>query len=105
MQRAQLGPPIVHMAKFDQNRLKDLGARRVDDRHTDTQTDKPVGEDGPVLCGPPPERLERPPGEGYARRLEEGLEKVHAFARHQLQQAGIALPRGPFKPLGCWTAQ
>ena len=38
MQRAQLGPPMVHMAKFDQNRLKDLGARMVDDRHTDRQT-------------------------------------------------------------------
>ena len=36
MQRAQLGPPMVHMAKFHENRLKDLGARRVDDRHTDT---------------------------------------------------------------------
>ena len=38
MQRAQLGPPMVHLAKFDQNRLKDLGARRVDDRHTHRQT-------------------------------------------------------------------
>ena len=53
MQRAQLGPPLVHMAKFDQNRLKDLGARRVDDRHTHTHThrhtDKPAGDDGPIL--------------------------------------------------------
>ena len=40
MQRAQLGPPLVHMAKFDQNRLKDLGARRVDDRQTHTQTSR-----------------------------------------------------------------
>ena len=40
MQRAQLGPPLVHVAKFDQNRLKDLGARRVDDRQTDRHTDK-----------------------------------------------------------------
>ena len=40
MERAQLGPPMVHMAKFDQNRLKDLGARRVDDRQTHTQTRK-----------------------------------------------------------------
>ena len=46
MERAQLGPPMVHMTKFDQIRLKDLGARRVDDRqththtHTDTHTDK-----------------------------------------------------------------
>ena len=39
MQRAQLGPSMVHMAKFHQNRLKDLGARRVDDRQTDRQTD------------------------------------------------------------------
>ena len=31
---------MVHMAKFHQNRLKDLGARRVDDRHTDRQTDR-----------------------------------------------------------------
>ena len=33
---------MVHMAKFDQNRLKDLGARRVDDRqtHRHTHTDK-----------------------------------------------------------------
>ena len=31
---------MVHMAKFDQNRLKDLGARRVDDRHTHRHTDK-----------------------------------------------------------------
>ena len=38
MERAQLGPPMVHTTKFDQNRLKDLGARRVDDRQTDTQT-------------------------------------------------------------------
>ena len=38
MQRAQLGPPMVHLAKFDQNRLKDLGARRVDDRQTRKQT-------------------------------------------------------------------
>ena len=38
-----------------------------------------------LLCGPTPERLDRPPGEGYACRLEEGMEKVHAFARHQLQ--------------------
>ena len=30
--------PMVHMTKFDQIRLKDLGARRVDDRQTDTQT-------------------------------------------------------------------
>ena len=37
MQRAQLGPPMVQMAKFHQNRLKDLGARRVDDRHTHIQ--------------------------------------------------------------------
>ena len=36
MERAQLGPPMVHMTKFDQIRLKDLGARRVDDRHTHT---------------------------------------------------------------------
>ena len=28
------------MAKFDQIRLKDLGARRVDDRHTHRQTDR-----------------------------------------------------------------
>ena len=50
---------------------------------------------GPVdlLCGPTPERPDRPPGEGYARRLEEGMEKVHAFARHQLQQAGIKMKR------------
>ena len=39
MERAQLGPPMVHMAKFDQIRLKDLGARRVDDRQTDRHTD------------------------------------------------------------------
>ena len=31
---------MVHMAKFHQNRLKDLGARRVDDRQTHTHTDK-----------------------------------------------------------------
>ena len=37
MQRAQQGPPMVHMTKFDQIRLKDLGARRVDDTHTHTQ--------------------------------------------------------------------
>ena len=30
----------VVMTKFDQNRVKDLGARRVDDRHTDTHTDR-----------------------------------------------------------------
>ena len=46
-----------------------------------------------LLCGPTPERPDRPPGEGYARRLEEGMEKVHAFARHQLQQAGIKMKR------------
>ena len=40
MQRAQLGPPMVHKTKFDQIRLKDLGARRVDDRQTDRHTDK-----------------------------------------------------------------
>ena len=40
-----------------------------------------------------PERLDRPPGEGYARRLEEGMEKVQAFTRHQLQQAGIKMKR------------
>ena len=39
MECAQLGPPMVHLTKFDQNRLKDLGARRVDDRQTDRQTD------------------------------------------------------------------
>ena len=38
MERAQLGPPMVHMTKFDQSRLKDLGARRVVDRHTHTHT-------------------------------------------------------------------
>ena len=38
MERAQLGPPMVHMTKFDQIRLKDLGVRRVDDRHTHKQT-------------------------------------------------------------------
>ena len=45
---------------------------------------------GPVdlLCGPTPERPDRRPEEGYARRLEEGMEKVHAFARHQLKHAG-----------------
>ena len=47
--RAQLGPPMVHMAKFDQNRLKDLGARRLDDRQTHRHTDKPAGDDGPIL--------------------------------------------------------
>ena len=33
---------MVHMTKFDKIRLKDLGARRVDDRqtHTQTHTDK-----------------------------------------------------------------
>ena len=31
---------MVHMAKFHQNRLKDLGARRVDDRQTHRHTDK-----------------------------------------------------------------
>ena len=40
MQRAQLGPPMVHMAKFHQNRLKDLGARRVDDTHTHTDQNR-----------------------------------------------------------------
>ena len=50
---------------------------------------------GPVdlLCGPTPERPDRPLGEGYARRLEEGMEKVHAFARHQLQQVGMKMKR------------
>ena len=38
LERAQQGPPMVHMTKFDQNRLKDLGARRVDDRHTHRHT-------------------------------------------------------------------
>ena len=33
------------------------------------------------------------PGEGYARRLEEGMEKVNAFARHQLQQALVLTSR------------
>ena len=39
MQRAQLGPPMVHMAKFHQNRLKTwaLGGWTTD-RHTHTHT-------------------------------------------------------------------
>ena len=40
MERAPLGPPMVHMTKFEQIRLKDLGARRVDDRQTHRQTRK-----------------------------------------------------------------
>ena len=43
MQRAQLGPPMVHLTKFHQNRLKDLGARRVDDRHTHTDRQTNAG--------------------------------------------------------------
>jgi len=46
-----------------------------------------------LLCGPTPERPDRPPGEGYARQLEEGMEKVHAFTRRQLQQGGMKMKR------------
>ena len=46
MERAQLGPPVVHMTKFDQIRLKDLGARGVDDRRTHARTRrKSIGPD------------------------------------------------------------
>ena len=38
MDRAQQGPPLVNMTKFDQIRLKDFGATRVDDRQTHKQT-------------------------------------------------------------------
>ena len=46
-----------------------------------------------LLCGPTPERPDGPPGKGYARQLEEGMERVHAFARRQLQQAGVKMKR------------
>ena len=51
MERAQQGPPMVHMTKFDQIRLKDLGARRVDDRQTHRQTNKPAVTFHPELKG------------------------------------------------------
>jgi len=44
-----------------------------------------------LLCGPLPERPDKPPREGYACHLEEGMERVHAFARRQLHMAGAKM--------------
>ena len=46
-----------------------------------------------LLYGLTSERPDGPPGKGYARQLEEGMEKVHAFAHRQLQQAGVKMKR------------
>ena len=46
-----------------------------------------------LLYGPVPERPNKPPAEGYARHLEEGMEWVHAIACHQLQLAGVKMKR------------
>ena len=46
-----------------------------------------------LLCGPLSERPDKPPGEGYARHSEEGMEWVHAFTGRQLHLVGVKMKR------------
>ena len=46
-----------------------------------------------LLCGPLPEHADKPPGEGYAHHMEEGMERVHAFSCRQLHMAGVKMKR------------
>ena len=46
-----------------------------------------------TLCGTVPEHPDRPPREGYAHHLEEGMGGVHAFVRRQLHLVGIKMKR------------
>ncbi|KAI3360729.1 hypothetical protein L3Q82_012872 [Scortum barcoo] len=42
-----------------------------------------------MAFGRPPDTPGVPPGPQYARRLQDRMESVHAFARDQLQKAGV----------------
>lgn len=46
-----------------------------------------------MAFGKPPDALGAPPGPEYARRLQDRMESAHAFARDQLQKAGIRQKR------------
>ncbi|KAI4899638.1 hypothetical protein NFI96_008089, partial [Prochilodus magdalenae] len=46
-----------------------------------------------IVFGKPPDTPAVPPGPEYARRLQDRMESAHAFARDQLQKAGIRQKR------------
>uniref|UniRef100_A0AAR2M493 Gypsy retrotransposon integrase-like protein 1 n=1 Tax=Pygocentrus nattereri TaxID=42514 RepID=A0AAR2M493_PYGNA len=46
-----------------------------------------------IIFGKPPDTPTVPPGPEYARRLQDRMESAHAFARDQLQKAGIRQKR------------
>ncbi|KAI3357058.1 hypothetical protein L3Q82_015443 [Scortum barcoo] len=46
-----------------------------------------------MAFGRPPDTPRVPPGPEYARRLQDRMESAHAFARNQLQKAGVRQKR------------
>ena len=109
MQRAQLGPPMVHMAKFDQNRLKDLGARRVDDTQTDTQTDRQTDKQTQAIIrailriGPKEyNKRERKRAHGAEEGNVESL--VHGLVHGELLDLGAQQKQSCLQMVyrGCW---
>lgn len=46
-----------------------------------------------MVFGKPPDTPAVPPGPEYARRLQDRMESAHAFAREQLQKAGVRQKR------------